>query len=176
MLFVARIGALLMLASATWPAMRAFQTEQFPRIWSIWLRDGTVRVQREESKLANFVSRASQPDETVLVWGLGTAGLVNYLSDRTSPTRFFHDYPFSAARPDTDLVKRWREEFIAKLREAPPRLVVVVSGDTWPDIDNVDSSVSFERFAALRDFVEARYEKAADLSGALGYRIYRRKD
>jgi hypothetical protein len=173
---VARIAALLVLVSAAWPAMRGFQTEKFPSIWATWLRDGTVRVRREETQLANFVARASQPDETVLVWGLGTAGLVNSLSERKSPTRFFHDYPFSAKRPDTDLVRRWREEFIAKLREAPPRLVVVVSGDSWPDIDNVDSSVSFERFTALRDFVETHYERAAELSGALDYRIYRRRD
>ena len=174
--YAARIATLLVLASAAWPAIRGFQTERFPTIWTTWLRDGTVRVQREETQLAASVAHASRPDETVLVWGLGTAGLVNWFSERRSPTRFFQDYPFSMERQDTDLVERWREEFIAKLREAPPRLVIVVSGDAWPDIDNVDSSISFERFAALRDFVATRYERAADLNGVVGYHIYRLKN
>jgi hypothetical protein len=174
--WAARIAVLLVLGSVTWSALRAFQTQHFPSIWSTWLQQGEVHVRREEELIAKTVAQMTRPNETVLVWGLGTAGLLNWFSERSSPTRFFHDYPFSMDQADSELVKSWREEFIAKLRQTPPRLVIVVSGDAWPDIDNVDSSVSFERFGPLREFVAARYEKVADMGGTLGYHVYRLKD
>jgi hypothetical protein len=67
-------------------------------------------------------------------------------------------------------------QFLAGLRAAPPRFVIVASGDAWPGIGNLDSAASFERFVELRDFVATRYERVSLLEARLRYAIYRRRD
>jgi len=173
-----RLAALAIALVATMNFWVAFQAAQYPLLWASVFRDeGVATVQRgEERKLAALVAGASGPEETVLVWGVGTPAMVHYLAERRSPTRFAMNYAFSRPEPDDAIVARWRDEFMAKLREAPPRVIVLCSGDAWPAIGNVDSMQSFERFTALRDFVRGRYALVGRLGGGLRYEIYRRND
>lgn len=173
----ARIAAagIVLIAATSFAA--AFQEQGFAQMWSTWLRNrGVDQLPREESRLAKLVASQTSSDETVLIWGVGPAATTGYLAERASPTRFMKSHPFSMPGPEPDLIRRWREEFMAGLHVDPPRIVVVVSGDAWPSLGNIDSRASFERFGELRDFVGQRYRKSTEMGGRLHYTIYRRMD
>jgi hypothetical protein len=173
----ARIGAVVIGLLALWSFAVAFREQRFEQIWSSWLQNRSASLlPREEFQLAKLVANATGSDETVLVWGVGPSATANYLAERASPTRFMKNHPFSLPGPEADLIRGWRAEFLAGLLAAPPRVVVVVSGDAWPAIGNIDSRASFDRFTELRDFIAHEYEPAGEMGGRLHYEIYRRKD
>jgi hypothetical protein len=170
------VAAVAVLASALWTSATGFERAKFPALWSAWFHGAPIGLQREEVRLAHLVARDTEAGDTVLIWGLGTSGTVHYVSGRPSPTRFFQNYPFSLREPDTDLIRRWRRQLLEQIEEHPPRLVVIPQGDAWVGIDSVDSTLSFERFAALRAYVSAHYRPLAQVRGWLTYRIYERID
>jgi len=172
-----RAAVVAITALAIWSSVQAFRIQQYPQIWQLLFREGAVKVSREEVALAGILAARTQPQDTILVWGVGTPGTVLYLAERRSPTRFTSCYPFSMQHADSPLVARWRREFIEALRRAPPRVVVVAGGDAWEGLKNVDSAVSFEHFTELRDFVAENYRPAAQLRGRLlKYRVFVRND
>jgi hypothetical protein len=169
-----RIVAAGVVVGAVWSSAVGFERAKFLELWSAWLHGAPVRVQREEVALARLVDRDTRPGDPVLIWGLGTSGTVHYLSERISPTRFFQNTPFSLREPDSELIRRWRRQFLGQIEANPPRLVVIPQGDAWVGVDNVDSTLSFDRFVALRDYVNAHYRLAGQVRGWLTYRIYER--
>ena len=168
-----RAAVVGIMALAIGSSVQAFRIQQYPQIWQLLFRGGAVTVRREEVSLAEMLAARTQPQDTILVWGEGTPGIVHYLAERRSPTRFTLSYPFSMQHADSPLVARWRREFIEALRRAPPRMVVVVGGDAWEELKNVDSAASFERFTELRDFVAENYRPVARLPGRRGeYQVF----
>jgi hypothetical protein len=161
---VARATAVAILVFAAWTSVSAFRAQQFPAIWTSVLRGGAT-VAREELELAKLLGARTQPADTVLIWGIGTPGTVHYLSQRRSPTRFTMSYPFSMNHADSPLIQRWRQEFLESLESDPPRAVVVAGGDAWEGLKNLDSSVSFERFTDLHDFVTQHHRLVALMKG-----------
>ena len=112
----------------------------------------------------------------MLIWGVAGAGMIHFESQRPSPSRFVEIYPFSRTGPESDLTRRWKQEFIAALRSRPPAFVVVVGGDAFPAIGNLDSARSFREFAALRRFVNASYLRLAEVKRTFQYTFFVRRD
>jgi hypothetical protein len=173
---LSRLAAIAVVFVFAFSFVDAFRFENLPRVWLSLARTGDATVRREEMDVAKRIQQYSAPGESVLVWGIGTSGLIHTLAHRPSPTRFTTDYPFSLDRPDSELVTRWRAEFLRELRAHPPRLVLVVEGDSWPGLGNLDSTQSFERFTALRDFVREQYVPFFEMGGKLRYRVFRFRD
>ena len=173
---LSRLAAVAMIAVFAFSFVEAFRFEKMPGIWLSLVRTGGASARREEMEVAGRIAEYSAPGESVLVWGIGTAGFIHTFAHRPSPTRFTTNYPFSLDRPDSELVTRWRAEFLAALRAQPPRLVLVVEGDRWPGIGNLDSTESLERFIGLREFLRAHYVPLFEMGGNLGYRVLRFRD
>ena len=106
------------------------------------------------SAVADLLRTKTDPSDTVLVWGHET--LVNFESDRRSPTRFVIDGPLSADRPNAG---ERRREFMRDLTTDPPRFIVAVSNDRNP-LEPEDSATSLRRFPELAAFVAERYTTA----------------
>lgn len=75
-------------------------------------------------ELVDYVHARTLRDDAVLVWG--SAAGVNYLSDRRAVGPFGFVQPL-VDPPDTELRRRYRELFIARLRRTPPRYVVALN-------------------------------------------------
>jgi hypothetical protein len=168
-------GALLLLCIAA-GALRPIEEARYASMWRTWQATGDVVARREESGVADYVAQHTTPEEPVLVWGEEAPGLVHFMSRRRAPTRFLTAYPFALRRPDTALTTRWREEYVRSLRADPPKLLVVLSGDEFPGINNLDSSEALLRFTALKRFVDENYRQVEVLRGRFQYTIYERRD
>ncbi len=171
----ARVAGALAVAVALASAAQAIRGAPYGRIWSAALSGQPVQVQREEARVASFVARHTRPEDPVLVWGVGPAGIVSFMSKRTVPTRWVMNYPFSALDPDTELLRRWRAEYIESVRRRPPAMVVVVGKDHYPAIGNLDSREALERFPELRDYLARHYRQIQQVEGRASYSFYVRK-
>jgi hypothetical protein len=115
-------------------------------------------------ELVTYLETHSTPDETVVVWG-SNAG-VNYLSHRASPSPFGYVQPL-VDPPNSDLRRRYRDEFIRRLESAPPRYVVALSERVCERAPTPDERKlmgpaegimrCLSDVPALRDFVLSRY-------------------
>ena len=76
------------------------------------------------SEVTRHIERRTTEGDAVLVWG-GVPGIY-YLSGRRSPSRFGLAYPLVQG-PDGEFQRRYRDEILARLRAAPPALVVALS-------------------------------------------------
>jgi hypothetical protein len=75
-------------------------------------------------ELVDYLRARSGPHESVLVWG--SAAGVNYLADRPAVAPFGFVQPL-VDPPDTELRRRYRERFMARLTSTPPRYVVALN-------------------------------------------------
>lgn len=86
---------------------------------------------------------------TVLVFGYEP--IVNYLAARPAPDRFEIDYPITFT-PHTDaaaqLREKWRAQFMADLRRAPPHLVILVDHDQ----NSIEAKPSFQQAYDFTEF------------------------
>jgi hypothetical protein len=127
-------------------------------------------------ELVTYLETHSTPDETVVVWG-SNAG-VNYLSHRASPSPFGYVQPL-VDPPNSDLRRRYRDEFIRRLESAPPRYVVALSERVCERAPTPDERKlmgpaegimrCLSDIPAVRDFVLSRYT-LADTLGPLDIR------
>lgn len=163
--------ALWVLAGATAALGRA----RYGEIWSLRLSGQPVQLEREEAKVARFLAEQTAPSESVLVWGVGQPPMIHFMAKRRAPTRFLMNYVFSSFDPEEPLLRRWREEYLQILRADPPRYVVVIGGDEYAAIRNLDSRQALERFSELRDFVREGYTKVGEMRGRVVYEIYERR-
>jgi hypothetical protein len=76
-------------------------------------------------ELVDYLRARTGPEEPVLVWG--SAAGVNYLSDRPAVAPFGFVQPL-VDPPDTELRRRYRRQFLARLTSTPPRYVVALNG------------------------------------------------
>ena len=119
-------------------------------------------------KVINFLKTNSSPDDEVYVWG--TAPLINFLSQRTNPSRFVSNLALvSLWAPD-----RWRQELVHTLDEKRPRFIVVVRDDAIPAVSftGLDSEQYLRVYPAMAEVLSRSYQ--ADVNYG-DFEVYRRK-
>lgn len=98
----------------------------------------------DQLHIINFVKQNSNRQDTVYVWGM--APLINFLSQRRSPTRFFYNYPLIS----TWGLETWRQEVVRTLESDPPRYITVERNDANPVFTN--NIMTSEQYLRLRQF------------------------
>ena len=97
--------------------------------------------------------------DTVFVWG--AAPLINFLTQRPSPSRFVSN--FALISPWGPV--RWRQELIGELNRKLPRFIVVARHDSIPFVSLTydDSETSLAKFPALAGFMKSHYAPIENL-------------
>jgi len=103
--------------------------------------------------ITNYVHGRTSPNQSVLVWGFET--VINFLSDRLSPTRFDYNYPLVAGAT-TPYQATYRVEFMRNINVNRPTYIVVADND-----ENIlmpsTSKQTLLHFPELTDFMRAHY-------------------
>jgi 4-amino-4-deoxy-L-arabinose transferase-like glycosyltransferase len=89
---------------------------------------------------ASYLKAHTHPEEGVAVFGVDA--IVQYLSERRSPTRFVFSLPLNV--PDKSYRDRYRAEYIDALRRTPPRYIVLGTSQ-----DEASTSSEFPELAEL---------------------------
>jgi Dolichyl-phosphate-mannose-protein mannosyltransferase len=117
----------------------------------------------------DYLRQNSVPSDGVYVWG--TAPLINFLTQRPSPSRFVANHP---------LISPWgpphcREVLMAELNSKPPRFILVERHDQIPlvTLTNDDSEQCLRKYPALASFIADRYESVDNLDDLRIYRLKR---
>ncbi len=107
----------------------------------------------------NYLKKHSVPGDKVYIWG--TAPLVNFLTQRETPSRFVSNMPLMSSWGPA----RWRKELMRGLKRNPPRFIVVARNDniigvtfTWDD-----SEQWLKRFPEFRSFLTTHYQSVLHL-------------
>jgi len=119
-------------------------------------------------KVINFLKASSSREDEVYVWG--TAPLINFLSQRTNPSRFVSNLALiSLWAPD-----RWRQELVHTLGEKRPRFIVVVRDDAIPAVSftGLDSEQYLRIYPALAEVLRRSYQVDVNY---WDFEVYRRK-
>jgi 4-amino-4-deoxy-L-arabinose transferase-like glycosyltransferase len=122
----------------------------------------------DQLKVIEYLKTHSSADDEVYVWG--TAPLINFLSERRSPTRFVSNLglisPWGPAH--------WREELVEGLNANPPLHIVVARRDAIPTVSqsDLDSEQKLAAFPALAELMARRY---APCERSTNFTVYRRK-
>lgn len=122
----------------------------------------------DQLRVIGFLRAHSTASDQVYVWG--TAPLINFLSERHSPSRFVSNLglvsPWGAGG--------WRAELVRDLDAPPPLFIVVARHDAIPSVSqsNLDSEQMLATYPELAGLISSRYEPAAHLHN---FDIYRRK-
>ena len=121
----------------------------------------------DQMVIIDFLKKNGVPSGGVYVWGM--APLINFLTQRPCPSRFFYDVPLISrwAPP------RWREDFIAELNQKPPRFLIVERHDQIPPLTLTydDSEQSLKKYPALASFIARRYESIKNLDDFEVFRL-----
>jgi hypothetical protein len=138
-----------------------------------WWKDPSVSYQNyypqlaleklsEQLRVIDFVKHNSDPEDTVYVWGM--APLVNFLTARRSPSRFFYNYPLIS----TWGLQAWRRELVQTLESKRPRYIVVERNDGNPLFtNNIMTSEQYLRllqYPGLSNLLRDRYKPAVNYS------------
>lgn len=125
-----------------------------------------------QANMARYVTTHTDAGDAVLLWALQPG--VYFLADRKPATRFpFHHLLLT----EVPLSTRWdglsarREQFLARLRAKPPKLIVVAEKDDsyfMPD----DSRTQMIRFAEFHQFVREQYGEPERIGS---YWVYRHR-
>ncbi len=140
-------------------------------IASAW-KTGSLRIEREDAKVARYLRAHTQPDDRIVVWGVGS-GAVYFLAQRAAPTRFLQTYAFTSPFRDAPLIQRWRLEYLAALERTPPRYFVVMGNDAFPGVWNIDSERGLHEWPALQGWLDANYVTEAQMAGRYRWTIKR---
>lgn len=103
------------------------------------------------NEMSAYIRNHSTPADTVEVWGWDP--LINYLSERSSPTRFGYNYPLLSHGAFRE---RYRQEFIATMTARPPLFIAIAENDT-NQISMASSAEAIKEFPAFEKFLHARY-------------------
>lgn len=115
------------------------------------------------ARVADLVRERVPPDGRLLVFGFEP--IVNWLARRPAPTRFSFDYPLTFTPRSARAARwreRWRDEFLADLRERPPEMVLLVDNDVSP-LEPVPSLRQANEWPQFRDWLRASYEQVGTL-------------
>jgi hypothetical protein len=123
-------------------------------------------------KVARYLDEQTRESDQVLVFSLEPG--LNFLSKRSSPTRFCYDLPLTY-QYGGERFKRYqselKREFIAGLTANPPVYVVVVEKDT-SNIEPTDSFEQMRGFVEFRSFLEQNYYLETKIEH---YYLYRKR-
>ncbi|MBW3630597.1 MAG: hypothetical protein KY464_15040, partial [Gemmatimonadetes bacterium] len=111
------------------------------------------------SAIAESIRERTGPGDRVLSWGMTPT--VNFLSGRSSPSRFGVDLPLESGGGHP-LQRAYRRELMAALHATPPKFVVV----DIPECDLPVSDHGIQDFPELAGFLRERYQ----LETEVGYR------
>jgi hypothetical protein len=95
---------------------------------------------------AQYIKNKTAREDTILVWGFQP--LVYFLSERQAPTRFFFSAPLLA--PFNIKKNAWRRELLADIQKRPPKYIIVVEQDTFPNM--LMANINTDSRAALNGF------------------------
>ncbi len=122
---------------------------------------------RDQMRVLDFLKANSQPQDEVYVWG--TAPLINFLSRRSSPSRFVSNLALiSLWAPE-----RWRQELADTLEAKRPRYIVVIRDDAIPTVSftGLDSEQYLSVYPALAGVLKRLYQPDVRLGDFMVYRL-----
>jgi hypothetical protein len=120
----------------------------------------------DEVEAAKHIQDRTAPVDQVVVWG--NDATINFLSGRSTPTRFVFSMPLTRDVDDA-LRAEYRQEYLAAIGSNPPRYFVIGQ----PHDGSRDKAAVLRSFPDLLAFIEARYR----LERTIGFlEIYRRAD
>lgn len=122
---------------------------------------------RDQMRALDFLKANSQPQDEVYVWG--TAPLINFLSQRRSPSRFVSNLALiSLWAPD-----RWRQELADTLEAKRPRYIIVIRDDAIPTVSftGLDSEQYLRVYPALAGVLSRDYVPGVRLGDFMIYRL-----
>jgi len=120
----------------------------------------------DQMAIIDYLQKNSAPGDGVYV--LGTAALINFLTERPNPSRFVTDHAIiSPWGPE-----RWRQDLVAELNRTPPRFIVVERHDAIPIVTLTydDSEQWLKKYPPLASFVGSHYESVKNL---YDFEVYR---
>ncbi len=118
-------------------------------------------------RAAAYLREHSAPDETALIWGVEP--LVNFLSQRRSPTNYISFYVLVTGEGRNPCLETWRQDFLDDIREAPPAYIVLVENDVTP-LAPFGSRAQLDEIPAFKAILEAEYDFETQIEDYLFYR------
>ncbi|PYT09989.1 MAG: hypothetical protein DMF49_00380 [Acidobacteria bacterium] len=125
--------------------LRAYHESRRFKLWRFFFRDDRM--------LADMLVERTRPDERVQILGHGS--LVLFLANRRSATRFSETT--AALDPRYGRGGKDREEILARLRQDPPRIIVVAEDQGQPQLDVAPTPRQIADFPPLAKFLEENY-------------------
>jgi hypothetical protein len=129
-------------------------------------------------RVVDFVQVHSAPSDTVLSFDY--TAFVMFMSGRKSPSRFDMPrmiFPFDPSSPEADVPdgiwSRWREEFVASVIEAPPKLIVLNRRERiggWENAIYVPDAIR-TNLPRIQQLLEDRYRVVETIGD---YDVYKR--
>lgn len=122
----------------------------------------------DQIRVIQFIEKNSRPNDEVYVFGFSP--LINYLTQRRSPTRFISNPPVISVWG----LAKWREELVRTLQTKRPRYIVVERNDAMPIISGTtkDSEQCLLAFLPLANLVRRDYQPAVNY---LDFEVYELK-
>jgi hypothetical protein len=123
----------------------------------------------DQIAVIDYLKDNSAPSDGVYVWG--TAPLINFLTQRSNPSRFISNHglisPWGPAR--------WRQELISELNRKPPRFIVVERHDEIPLVTLTydDSEQYLKKYPEFASFISGHYEPVNKL---YDFEVYRYRE
>ncbi len=125
----------------------------------------------ENRAVAAYARESLEPAEKFFIWG--SEPLVNFWALRFAPNKFFYNYPLifeDGCEASVVLKKRWRAEFMERIREESPEMVAVVHRDKTV-VENADSAALLSTFPEFGEFLDAFYNKSQKIGDFQIYRL-----
>lgn len=141
-----------------------------------WMADWSFTGPERHKSLATYVAENTDPDDTVLIWGVDTA--INFQSERNSPTAYNHGYPLVV--PDEESEENIRQ-MVKDLERRKPVMIVDTTlrdGDRIPPLHPLLRQLwwieggrhDVERLDPIYRFVESYCHIATEYDRAIIYR------
>jgi hypothetical protein len=121
----------------------------------------------DQMAIIDYLRKNSAPSDGVYIWG--TAPLINFITPRSSPSRFVANHalisPWGLAG--------WRQELIDELHRNPPRFIIVARHDeiNLVSLTHDDSEQCLRKYSALASLIAGRYESVKNLTDFEIYRL-----
>ncbi len=111
---------------------------------------------REVRQVAKLLRETTTPEQRVFLWGYEPT--INVRAQRRTVSRFLYNFPFRMG----EVGSKYEAELMSSLRDRPPDVVVVTSGDRFPGLVGTykDSAMLLAEFHELNTFVTERYRPA----------------
>ena len=141
-----------------------------------WIVDWSIAGPELHKALATYVMDNTEPDDTVLVWGVDTA--INFQSGRDSPTPYNHGYPLIVPNEESGENVR---QMVKDLERNKPVMIVDTTlrdGDRIPPLHPLLRRLwwfeggrrDIEQLGPIYRFVESYCHVATEYDGAIIYR------